>query len=102
MNPKRLAATIVQEWLESSPFGDYDDLERLLAKQLKPLLEPWIPVTERLPNDAQKVLAVFRPGEQPLIVYLDKHVGKWADDPETGYYVEWPKYWMPLPKAPER
>ena len=63
----------------------------------------WIPVTERLPEEGQRVLAYEKP---ELIVVAEMHSrsvsgGHWwsTDDGHTAYSV-FPTHWMPLPAPP--
>lgn len=81
-------------------------------------VQKWIPVTERLPEDRQKILC-FKKGKYASCVmtanyskclekYCDvdfhgvKHGGFFNYDSEVGYYeLSDITHWMPLPPAPE-
>jgi hypothetical protein len=64
----------------------------------------WIPVTERLPEEGQRVLAYEKPD---VIVVAEMHSrmplvgGFWwsTDNGHTAYSV-FPTHWMPLPAPP--
>ena len=63
----------------------------------------WIPVTERLPEEGQRVLTYEKP---ELIVVAEMHSrsvsgGLWwsTDNGHTAYSV-FPTHWMPLPAPP--
>ncbi len=65
----------------------------------------WIPVTERLPKEGQRVLAYEKPN---LIVVAEMHsrmplVGGvwWSKDNGYTPYSVFPTHWMPLPAPPE-
>jgi hypothetical protein len=63
----------------------------------------WIPVTERLPEEGQRVLAYERP---ELIVVAEMHSGSvsgglwWSTDNGHTAYSVFPTHWMPLPAPP--
>ena len=89
-----------------------DAIEELTVINERQLLEiavlskpRWIPVTERLPEDGQKVLAIYTINEiLPVIRYavLSYSTDDGFHDYEEGYY-EWTgiTHWMPLPEPPK-
>ena len=67
-------------------------------------MNSWIPVTERLPKEGQRVLAYEKPD---LIVVAEMHsrmplVGGiwWSTDNGYTPYSVFPTHWMPLPAPP--
>ena len=81
-----------------------DDIQWLkLDRHRLNMLWRWIPVTERLPEEGQRVLAYEKP---ELIVVAEMHSrsvsgGLWwsTDNGHTPYSV-FPAHWMPLPAPP--
>ena len=84
---------------------DADDIQWLkLDRHRLNMLWRWIPVTERLPEEGQRVLAYEKPD---VIVVAEMHSrmplvgGFWwsTDNGHTAYSV-FPTHWMPLPAPP--
>jgi hypothetical protein len=76
----------------------------VIANIIRIAAEPeWIPVSERLPEEGQRVLTYEKP---ELIVVAEMHSrsvsgGLWwsTDNGHTAYSV-FPTHWMPLPAPP--
>lgn len=64
------------------------------------VIQPWIPVTERLPEPLVNVLVYYPDckGEQMKIDFLD-HDGFFLYS-DNGRYFGQPTHWMPLPEVP--
>lgn len=60
----------------------------------------WIPVTERLPEDYEQVLTCDERGNIHIFPHLRHFKYPFGIRPENPRYFM-PKWWMPLPKAPE-
>ena len=86
---------------------DYNEVFSLkVAKQLAPEIEKmmprWIPVSERLPEDGQRVDVQTKDGRRFTDVFVNKTTYKgWRWD-NHDYSVQFDSviYWMPIPKGP--
>ncbi len=58
----------------------------------------WIPVSERLPEDSQRVLVCCADGRQ-YVAATDG--GFWSDGREYSDHIHDITHWMPLPEAPK-
>ena len=65
----------------------------------------WIPVSERLPDLGEKVVARCRYFDEYRVVWLqqDERLDHpyWSYDGDHGYHVKFFEYWMPLPEPPK-
>lgn len=62
----------------------------------QPAVNRWIPCSERLPEDGERVLIAHDSGA----VYIAERDGKcWKED--SGKWYSEVSYWMPLPEPPE-
>lgn len=99
---------LVDRWRESPVTCDYmhwnegDKARRECADELEAALPRWIPVSERLPDDRQEVLAFV-----PLTHAIE--LCRWRADAHN-WDVPWSgtlgvdnavSHWMPLPSLPE-
>ena len=89
----RKAANVIEELS-----AKYEKALRDLVKQVE--LPKWIPVTERLPEEHKRYLAVsIEPWFGTTVVDELRWNGKWMyDGEETKATV---MYWMPLPEPPK-
>jgi hypothetical protein len=64
--------------------------------------QPWIPVSERLPEAGVRVL-IFCPLAEPneVAAAVLRHEGMWRMDDGEVYGETEPTHWMPLPEPPE-
>jgi hypothetical protein len=97
----------VPEYVDTILQAEYiDELELKLSEARARLA--WIPVSERLPEDGESVLAVISSAFNPhQIILLARHYSErpeWVTDDAFYYYdkeYERITHWMPLPKAPK-
>ena len=86
------------------PFWKLSESEREAARLVSAAIKDreWIPVTERLPEEGQRVL-VYEKLELIVVAELSRSVsgGLWwsTDNGHTAYSV-FPTHWMPLPAPP--
>ncbi len=79
---------------------DFTDVIRIIGEHSgmqRTLNSRWIPASERLPEDAQEVLALLDDGSYALVTndfdgFADNH---------NHYMVGEVTHWMPLPESPE-
>ena len=60
----------------------------------------WIPVSERMPDDAQEVIVQTHSGWR-YIAFFEAHSGLFYDSPEGDVEYVLVTHWMPLPAAPQ-
>ena len=80
-----------------------DAIEELSNIQIAPekiIQTMWIPVTERLPEDYERVLTCDERGNIHIFQHLRHFKYPFGIRPEDSRYFM-PKWWMPLPQSPE-
>ena len=92
----------IAEKLEANPFTH--DVKPYQLKQLAQyILNPWIPVSERLPEFDETVLCYCRIYGRYSGVYAridDTEWGHWCNQEHCGILP--PVLWMPLPPIPDK
>jgi len=76
---------------------------------VEPVKDPWIPVSERLPETRQRVLFSTNNGDVHEAIYMETLINQYCDfknvfmSSDGGHYqlsMDIVTHWMPLPKAP--
>ena len=97
--------------LDNRGFDSYEDYSRTFdAIEDIPAVNRWIPCSERLPNNRERVLVCFRSGTVHIAVWCGDYdeKGAWkvtSQFPTKLYRTDTIPKWMPLPDAyepPER
>ena len=81
---------------------DADLLAKQLAPEIEKMMPRWIPVSERLPEDGQRVDVQTKDDRRFTDVFINKTTYKgWRWD-NHDYSVQFDSviYWMPIPKGP--
>ena len=86
-----LAHDIDYETAQYRAFNFYENL----AQDVPSVLNDWISVDDRLPENRKDVLALDDQGSMAIAYY---NRGKWNSDPDILWLV---KYWQPLPEPPK-
>jgi len=100
----------LKELLMKTPvFGNYNEINAAFAaqtaKQLAPEIEKmmprWIPVSERLPDEGQRVDVWNGESRWPDMGFVTTRSGKWVLVGHGGVIEEGEQvYWMPIMKGP--
>lgn len=62
----------------------------------------WIPVSERLPKEDERVLIWFEWGSRDAYIEFGRHInGHFRPTGGNGNFDDCVRYWMPLPAAPK-
>lgn len=88
--------------LETALDTSHSVYDRLLKDYMK-LKDSWIPVSEKLPSDGERVL-IYRGENRVSIGIHNSKIPQWATDDDLYYHTDSYEYitsWQPLPKQPK-